>query len=353
MENCIKSIIDSLLKVHIPEEFRYIKDNKSYTFTDWQYVWTYYQAYKSVIDGYDMPSFIETIYKMASGNDIDKMCTGQFRINSDGQMITQSFVFQYETDTKYFNDFLDEFHKRLNTADCKFTSLSINYQDTQKLLGHHNMLLIYRDIEYKKNYMFLYEPHGSFKSSLKMYDDINKFISFLEHKYNEKYGEFPLYFTSLEEISEDISQRSGIQGIIEEYRFGIGYCVMYSYFWLYLILSCYNKTKEDPLMLIIYIEKTLLKNYTGNQLKKIIVSFAIKLVNFYLQNTNQQYILDDLNKEVDERFNEFILRYKTSKSEQTRKRKKERGDIGDVCMDNSECISNYCNLETKGCSYNR
>jgi hypothetical protein len=35
----------------------------------------------------------------------------------------------------------------------------------------------------------------------------------------------------------------GIQSIIPESYYGEGYCVMYSYFWLYLVLHCYKNTR--------------------------------------------------------------------------------------------------------------
>jgi hypothetical protein len=299
-------------------------------------------------DKYEIPNFIETVYKMSLDKDINKMCTGQIQLTSKGEIITERNFVPYR-DNKIYDVFIDEFHKRLSETDCKFTGLGINYRD-EKLLSHYNMLFIYRDTEYKKRFVFLYEPHGIYKDQ-RMSDDIKNFILFIEDKYNEKYGNsdgFPIVF--VEDVLGDdmINQPRGIQIIVNEEEQS-GYCVMYCYFWLYLVLSCYYMTKEDPLKLILYIEQTLTKKYTAEQLKKIIVSFAVTLVNFYIEELNRLYILDQFNKEVHEIFEKYMTEFQTYKKETKTTRKEERGDIGDKCVTNSECISNYCEQETKTC----
>lgn len=357
---CVKNIINTLPKltdVH-EKEMVFRNEGKKYYLTQWDYVWTYYQTIENKdlflppFAKVQLPTFIESIYKMALGEDedLDNWCTGQLTLKTDNILQTQSNSFDYTVDKEDFDSFLDEFHVRLAESNCKFTSLSLNYLVEGG--GHRNMILIYKNPKYRRFIMYLYEPEADVQK------DVQNFLEYLVLKYNEKFSSvidvnknvYPnqcplLYSKSMSSI--------GLQNIIKESE--RGYCIMYSYLWLYIVLKC--SSSVNVLELLDGVEDGLISNYSVEQLADIVVSFAGKAVNFYIEDIGK-YVSEDVLKVFHEKSIEkfkFIMEKRDSYRRKTKqkKRKQEYREQGEECKQHSDCGSNYCNPVTYLCDYEK
>jgi hypothetical protein len=355
--DCIKKKIDELPKLTgvYEKEMVFRSDEKKYYFKQWDYVWNYYQIIEQKDNLFSkditlqLPSFIEIIYKMALGEDEDpdNWCTGEVILKPNKIIQTKNKIFNYQSDEDSFNDFLEEFNVRLTDANCRFTSLALTY--ITPTFSHRNMILIYKNDLNKKFFMYLYEPEGIVKR------DVQDFLEYLTFEYNKKDNlnvvseilpkSCPIVYSQTQTLS------SGLQNIIKET--GQGYCIMYSYFWLYLVLSC-SKSGMNALGLINRLEDYLIENYPSNDLANIIVNFAGKCVNFYIEDI-QKYVDQDVLKKFHEKSTQKfkqVMEYRQSYIRKTSlKRKQQYKQQGEDCKENSDCGSNYCDPVTLTCGY--
>lgn len=391
--DCIKNTISSLKlqdvekKWQIDYELDYKELATSYI-SRWNYIWNMYQSIEGInncrgisktsqvnIDLWktevcniklQLPSLIEFIYKEAVGEkNIDTLCTGQIYLKDN---ILNDF--DYLKEPEKFNLFLDEFYKRITSSKCKFTSLALNIRSSGFKFSHRNMLLIYKDRQ--KIYVSLYEPHGDSENTR----FVNNFIDYLVLSFNRRFFdinykmEIQTYSCRMSVMKafrkilrKDIEARivkkekiKGIQDIIKEP--GEGYCVMYSYFWLYLVLKCYQKYPINIDILIDTIETSLVKMYSPIELTKIITGFASKIVNSYIETISIQFrddkeTLKNFFRKIDKDFRQNMYREKLLITEEIgkhhRKRpKKERlKEFGERCDIDIECASKNC--ENKKC----
>jgi hypothetical protein len=218
------------------------------------------------------------------------------------------------------------------------------------------MILIYRNPINKKLFLYLYEPNGT---AIK---DVEDFLQYLIHKFNDRFElqleagtdvypkKCPLIRAPTASFSVGLQTLLLSKGIEKKKR--KGYCVMYSYFWLYLVLSC-SKDGVNPLGLMNRVEFFLEKIFTEKEIGDIIVSFASYVVNFYitdLQNYLDKSKLNTFHGSTADIFNYLMQR--TKQYEQKTKIKKPYlyvGEDGDPCDQNLDCGSKYCDPISKIC----
>jgi len=283
MENCIRSTVEQLRKntkdLNTPMEIFLKYNNKKISISRWNY--TYY----IVSDLMTENKLTEATYRLATLG-IHDICTGEltcFIEKNNYYINTEHKLFTMKESQEYLN-FLENFHKRIK--DRKICSLYIRfcklpekeYKTDQERINsltycHANMLFI----ENKEDVinLYLYDPHGS-SPYHKYAREGFIFIYNLATSYNTKYGK-PMNIIK----RETFSCPKGIQGVIPEIKENkIGYCIIYSYFWLYLILHCISMIPNIDLnTLISTIEKTVLKLVPEPEsLAKLIYNFTENIV---------------------------------------------------------------------------
>lgn len=142
------------------------------------------------------------------------------------------------------------------------------------------------------------------------------------------------------------AKKLGIQSKIREP--GEGYCVMYSYFWLFLVLFCYMENPNiDIQYLFLNIEETLLSLYsTDDFLAEIITSFAIRIVHNYMIDIGDLLDRESLKTFYLDQNTEFQKRMEKRKLFEkkdilTYKHRKPRQE-GEKCITNKQCGSGSC-----------
>jgi len=284
IDECIEKQFLFLMKnsvLHIPLSFRSLINEEyniyeDHTLSGWDFVWLMFQSIldleSKLFQVGKFPSLLETTYKMSKNI---QGCTGKIDILKDGYMMTetQKNPFRYSIKNIYFDEFMKEFSSRVEK--CKFTGLALGYD------LHENMILIYNGE--KEITITLYEPHGSkyFSEEYLRYKVTLNFTKKLAEVYNEYGNDKKMIFIK----PEDISCPMGYQSTIEsDGKLGKGYCVMHSYFWLYMILHCttnFRDSEKDVVSIIKNIEKTMLKR-DSYSLTVVINNFAVQVVNTYV-----------------------------------------------------------------------
>ena len=214
-------------------------------------------------------SFEEFIYGITNSN---TKCTGQIEISNTpmGDYITNGqsnfWVYSDGLPTSEFTLFVNEFINRVVNSECPFTSLGYS-------LGFHmNILLAYYDKNKGKIYLSVYEPHGS---------EVEKSISDLSDK-------LPMYMKKASPDIFIITERSSLScpiGTQAHAKDQYGYCVMFSYFWLYcLLIITNNKGTELTMNDINTIEPAIIDYFDkAEDMMEMIVKFSIYIIDKYIE----------------------------------------------------------------------
>jgi len=332
--------------------------SRIYTLDRWN--WTLH-----VIDYLELKNkLMQSVYYLARKIErIPDMCTGEidFFINDERKeysIYSTSYIitandnkFSLE-DPKYL-DFLKEFHSRIQGK--KICSLSIGffkYKDAKLQKGHATMLFIENKQSENTLNLYFYDPHGAGDVFYKRESFI--FLSWLRTSYQRQYRG-----TTVNIIErETFSCPRGIQGIIPETKMGKqGYCIMYSYFWLYIILHCSNSIPNVDLnTLISNIEKTVI-SLIGNPelLAQIIYVFTENIVSVAHDN------MPNL-KDYFEELHTFMLENMKNKPSQPVTPLEERPPMpekehdtytrrkdNETCTNNKDCMSDCCSKKSGKC----
>jgi len=277
----------------------------------WNYIWLKYQSILLLQDRDNFPPLIETVYKM-SGN--REGCTGVIMIKDDGIMFTKTLGSFSYTEKKSLDDeqrysaFLSEFNSRIE--NCTLTSIALRI--VKKDSRHHNMLLVYNGKD--RITVALYEPHGV--RNIQDDDVAPMFLKNFVKAYNQsltnkKMRAIPMVLSSCPR---------GFQGRVRERNYGFGYCVMYSYFWLYVILHCSSIIRKNNISdldmetIIKSTEMIMLdknasmsskdSNSNSEELAIVINTFATAVIDKYITE------LDDLQSKVfDGKLYEYMSNY--------------------------------------------
>lgn len=300
LKQCIDKVFDSQQKIDpLKSHIFYDKDNIM-SMTRWNYIWILYQTINSFSDIYNpYPSLIETVYSMALKTEekVNKSCTGQITISPAPyfNIKTESGgFFSYVEANDEFNKFAIEFVDRVEK--CKFTSLIINYDEYKEHnpevtedKGHVNALLIYNNKE--DIHIALYEPHGS---SCMEHNDfcqskvehINLFLLQLKNILESRKLIIIEYPNVTLHPRTSISRLQGIQPSLRENKTTrVGYCLMYSLFWIYLVLHCFDTIKDkDITTTLTQVEKLVLNKRDITQIEFAITGFAVSVYNRYMEN---------------------------------------------------------------------
>jgi len=287
---------------------------------------------------------------------------------------TDSFSFFYHTSEKG-QTFIDNFIHSVKNSFIFALDITIDYRN---VVAHQNVCLFYK----KGNniHLFLYEPHGSGSINYTVF----RFVNFLKmslrnedlnivHEWDDQ-----IYYNPI-----------GNQTIGEDRE---GYCVMYTYFWLYLVLKSVLETGSTE-----YIKdmETIISYYfKGRQLHDIIKNFSQKFFNYYFSQVKivdfERHFMNMLKvnkynihtvkrsnyqkeeKYIESKADSFVELFKARDGRPCENDSDcfsdncERGictpynyykpgplpasDLGDYCEKDCECKSGYCDKENNVCS---
>lgn len=369
IEKCIGSVVEQFQKN--PKDLNknmeiYLKySNRKIPISRWNY--TFYIA--NFLNNIDKT--MEITYYLAGQ---PQLCTGkvQFFINQKqteygiertGYILTPENLFHVMERDGQINQsyvrFLNTFYKRIQSN--KICSINIilsklkGYQKEEKhmrssIIKSHSTMLFVENKTDRIN-MYFYDPHGSSFDNNKYEKEAFLFQTRLAEELR-KLSKKPVNFI----LEHNFSCPRGIQAIIPESSLGRrGYCVIYSYFWLYIILHCFNRIPNVDLETLIFnVETQVLK---AKNIDKIIYNFAENIVNTSLtempdrevifKNLND-YILKmaltdypDLMTSVETLENRKII----TEGQTSSSRKKDYSE----CQKNEDCLSHCCSKTSKKC----
>ncbi len=403
ISKCIENILIEVNRLggELSTQMKYIETKKGKkvikTMNRWNYIQTYTDIismlslpeYQEQFDLPKLPSMLETVYMLAientqksglSRSEID-VCTGVIKLyfpNDDPRedyIKTQSFgnLYYKKNPQEFSKLFLPVFAKRMMTCKTNITSLAVTIFEKDE--GHANMIFIHNGPS--QITFSLYEPHGSSRIGFDMYRRMDEFIDFLVKSCNENRHLFGKKYVSKQPETK-ISCVRGIQAIIPEEKLAgtenTGYCVMYSYLWLYITLRCSSLithyrgriieqgTSFEEITVRTILQKTervILESRTPEELGRITNAFAGLVISKYIENIKTFYgeeIFRTVQTNVFENFNpeeDYIL------SKTTRLLKKQqkirntsnlppRKHDNQPCIDDDDCMSMFCN--NKKCS---
>lgn len=324
------------------------------------YVWAFYQAVESLIflKGFEYgmePILEDLIFKGRRGgfnyyalqyNTI----TGKLSVNN------RPFFSPYEDIEKFYN-FITGIHDNLLRKSILYFSFNFTYPSRSgEIISHANALILYKNPLTNEISMSIYEPGGSARNILsnKATVNIDSLLQYISTTYNI------IYSSKGEKIvminRREISCPEGIQTIME-HQSGIvtGYCVMFRYLWLYLLMmvieASNNNIKANNILSIIKsIDTAVLRSkvlLTGSgsnpvenykikytNLYKIMTNFSIYCYNLYISNLGKFSKPDD--------YTAFSRLFREAITTRLPGKFKPRLAILQPCKYSTECESNIC-----------
>jgi hypothetical protein len=262
------------------------------------YAWAFYQAIHSMVAikqfNYSIEHILEklvfkdqkstfTLYNIKYNT-----ITGQISINNG-----PGFDPYKEVMTFYY--FIRGIYSELSHKSILYFSFGFIYDaGTAGDAGHANSLIFYKNPDTKEISMSIYEPSGSSSVVINnpVIAKIDMFLQYIVNAYNILYGNKGEKITLVNR--REITCPEGIQVVMEE-QSGIitGFCLMFSYLWLYLIMLVVrdsdNNIKANNILTIIksidtaVLRSKVLLTGSGNN---PVENFKIKYTNLYTIMTN-------------------------------------------------------------------
>ena len=231
-------------------------------------------------------------------------------------------------------------------SSCMFAVFDLDLFFVDANEAHQNLLIIYRsdNVHY---HLGIYDPHGT--AVAHNIETKQIFLTQLCQQLRQLLPEFQ--FTALE--FDQVGCPVGLQSVTGE---KIGYCVMFSYFWIYCVLRCLPLLKMYPAINFASIELAILEQSISpneylqkpNYLMNIVMNFAVAYCSFFLENNREEIteaLLRDTRKEIRrEKFSIMKLDETKRAMEGVNEYKEEKSLLNDgsPCGVNEECQSQCC-----------
>jgi hypothetical protein len=239
-----------------------------------EYIYAYYHAIETILG--EKTSLIETVYSVAVYSDNAKLCTGKLMIDLPTKMVERKEGdFSYDSEEKSDTN---TYHTRKllakinsNLKQCKGISLALISKDEDGA-HHQNVLFIYEDSIGKITFA-VYEPGGQVEL------DTLPLIEYIAEKYAKTYN------VETRVISHEISCHYGMQSYYDQ----VGYCVMWSLLWLYIVFMLIQDERcttegaiDQAEHLIISYANRPGKDH-GKFLYKIVVNFGMYIAQKHME----------------------------------------------------------------------
>ncbi len=330
--------------------------------------------------GVKIPSMLETVYTMAiqdtqkgglSVEEIDA-CTGKIEINLDAHDQLNDYVYTESFHNIYFRKnpekieelFVPLFAKRLFACKTNMTSIYVSIYSQKNNTTHANMIFIH--VGSSRITFTIYEPHGDeFGDSERR---VEKFIRLLIASCNKNRDLFKGKLC-IQKDRWEISCVRGLQKVVPEIQLAgtenTGYCLMYSYLWLYIVLRCSSlmgfnsvpETTEDETIIFILrlTEKIIIESRTPEKLGRMINAFAGMVVSRHMENINTFYgreVFAKVQEYVAEKFDptdDSIILSKTIKPYKKEQQIRNTANLpsrkhdNQACNHDDDCMSMFCN----------
>jgi hypothetical protein len=349
----VKEVVDETANINLYKGGKISLPSTDVKLSPEKYIWLMYQAVDnmSIENNKTYPNMIELLFYITSST--NQHCTGTINFYYDSMELglETSPRFKIKDNNKFtdkFTDFVGEFAKRVRESNCPFTSLSVILSWDNN--AHANILLAFKDKDSNKIFLVLYDPHGS-----KLDSSIRKTSNALLKSIKECDSNFVVL--SRKNISCPIGQQSYANDTM-------GYCVMFSLFWLYCVLKISKKSNyQIDINNIKYIEKSIIRNTSSSRgltkkpsLWNTILNFSMFLSNEYigLLSKNPDFYVSYINsflvhynyeyeKTLPYLYDDESLTKEEIKSiERTSSGKTKRKVDYEKCKNDNDCLSGNC-----------
>jgi len=285
---CIEKLVNKLEKskkdIYTPMLFS--DSEKEYRIPRWDFLFYLANFINNndlvYIEELKLPSYMDLVYSLAG---VENKCS---------------------LNVNYFKQYLQNPHVipnllKLKLKNSRYCSLRLIFQSG--LENHANMLFIDNSKSDVVD-MYLYEPHG--------YDyingDVKSFLDTISSFYNLYNKKRPLELVKY----EDFSLNKGIQFFIPEIKENKkGYCVNYSYFWIYLILHCSKCLPDIPIEHIVKNTKLFYKVILAKKgspdknMSNIVHSFVNNIVSEFMDKVARLKYPEQ--EKINRKINNYIL----------------------------------------------
>ena len=300
---------------------------RGYQIPVFEYVYSRYQAIRAVLFKQDLTlsGFLEEeIFGKKK-----TLATGRIIINNKFLNI-RNIICDYTSEDPRYNVFLDRLHKRL----LEYGLLAIETSIKVGKLSHSNMLLFYRNPDTDRVTVIRYEPNGVFSPHKVIDNTLTNFLTILKERYTDRYG-------ILEEVTgSSVSCPVGPQGLSLTGK--VGYCVMFSLLWLYVLMILIKEDMvqgeyDDIEELTKSIDNIILESTMDEDLNIIILNFAN-----YVCDTVDKYISEEqresFEKEVESAFRRTLADPRILGSPLVT----DKGGVGQPCKIDDHCTTGKC-----------
>jgi hypothetical protein len=230
----------------------------------------------------------------------------------------------FNTTTLDIGDAFNEFIEEINSKNYDILVYAIRV--SQHVHDHANLLVFTKDKDNNIKAVY-YEPYGY--NSLCITS--KTFLSYLENYLDISVDNTALF------VRDKLENKSGgLQHIMSKYD--IGWCVLFSMYWLYVCIRFLILHKTFRLDIIEYYITDKFENNPEAVLQNM-----INFGSFYVNYCNENYgnVLELLNR-ARPRFTQTFESHKSTIQNIERYFGKEKQKDGDDCKEDSNCASGYC-----------
>lgn len=314
-----------------------------------KYVYAFYQSiYNLVRNGLVSSSIPEILHKNIFNTDSNiKFNTITLYLRYDNMRFDHKKSFNYKKNPGMFSYTLKKIKTNLDKANFLFIHLDVQIGGGQG--AHANTFLLYTNPVTGVTRGVLYEPHGAtVEKGEEWKNKVSEFLQYLTDTYNKEFKTNMIFTGRASSCPAGIqSMIRGIEEPVEE----IGYCLMFSYFWMYMVMSSLKDLQGmvSPYIIIRNTENAILSSPLmgrGTDIYNTIVSFGIYCYENYFADIQQ------LNPEA---YREFSKDFKKALVEEGVVIPKEplavkeiidsQKEVDEECMIDEECKSGQCYME--------
>ena len=241
------------------------EDGTRLEMTQAEYVYFYYQTYESG-DASDT-AMVSMTFKLATGKILEKSNFSESILDIDIQQVTWG-EHEFDNYPEFFSPLAKHMYACVSRSNIYVMNINVCYKNE----WHRNLVIFSGDAS--KIYAYVYEPNGNFTRHndlviQKMHLGVTEFLQSL--------GSI-LENVSLEIEDNDKTCPVGLQSKSKE-KYGL--CVMFTYFWMYVVFKLVDHNISLKYAIGIA-EEAMIAAMTEKQIVSTVFNFALHLIDQYM-----------------------------------------------------------------------
>lgn len=312
-----------------------LSDGTRLEMTQAEYVYFYYQTYESV--GASDTAMVSVVFNLATGKILEKSNFSQASLDLDEQYVTWG-KYDFENYPEFFTPLANHVYACMSRSNIYVMNISVRYNNEW-----HRNLVIFSGHD-NKIYAYLYEPNGNFTKHKdrvieKMHAGVIGFLKNLGSK---------LKNAILEIEDNDKTCPVGLQSTSKE-KYGL--CVMFTYFWMYVVFKLvhHNVSLKDAIGIA---EEAMIAAMTEKQIVSTVFNFALHLIDKYMisEPYNPSARISRAHRMIERNLFEHpreilpkTARIPQPQSPLTFVHSTSLTKYGQECKEHSECETQFCN----------